>query len=375
MSNRLGKKTIPVIIGMVFVLMGTSYLLIYQKSGNQGEMSEIDGIISETVPPKNHISSQNALDLNNANGSVNEFFENDGIEISAVLPRSLQNSGTPAELDVDENGQLVVNIKVRNLFDYYLSALGEESEAELIERIKRELSVLPPDAHARATDILKGYLSYKTAMDEYLELNPVLAIESAKLSPQEIRQYEKNILSEKIRLRFIRNEHMDSETIFAFYDVEDRHDSYISALDAITDNAVLSDDERWREQEIALQQMPEWFQVQEKRKIQRSRLNSLDRAAMTAAEFNQRRLEIVGPEAAARLEALDKQRSEWDARVSAFNNEKAALEQQWGGSDSAGYLQAVEALQRQSFSETELMRIQGQEELREELLRLKQEDG
>ena len=73
------------------------------------------------------------------------------------LPRSLEGTEVDGGLAADPEGHLIVGPGVRALFDYFLSATGEEP-AELIRaRIIAEIEErLPPTAAREAIDLLLG---------------------------------------------------------------------------------------------------------------------------------------------------------------------------------------------------------------------------
>jgi len=285
-------------------------------------------------------------------------------KFSATLPKSLQYNTKPAQLDVDANGELIINVKIRNLFDYYLSAIGEETKQDLIARIENDLASLPPKAEARALEILDGYLMYKVAVDDYVTtLQNFSSPLSDTIIVEDLRRQEKEALVHKAHMRTIRSNYLDAETSEAFYGEEDRHDDYIEKLDEIRDNQNLSEDEKLDLKEKALSDMPEWFQKQEIIGIKQTRLKAMDRSSMTEAEYSAKRLEIVGPEAAARFEALDQEREIWNSRKASFFEARAELETFWGGTDNSGFEKALDKLKRDNFSDAELLRIQGQIEL------------
>jgi len=334
----------------------------FALNGNQGSQSSKE---TKTVSLGSKASSPQQSSKVESKQKVSATSQKtDKKELSTVLPASLQNTSPPTPLDIDLNGNLIVNIKIRNLFDYYLSAIGEETKEELVARIKNELASLPPKAQSRALEILEGYLAYKVAIDNYLMTTQNLSRpSSATDSRKTIQEMEKEALRHKNQMRALRVDFMDVETSEAFYGDEDRHDDYIGRLDEIKSDDTLSVQDKLNFQEDALREMPEWFQKQELRKISQIRLKTLDKKSMSQAEYAARRIEIVGPEAAARLEALDLKRANWEARKNDYYHAKDKLEEYWGGPDAPGYEQALIQLQQDKFSETELLRLQAQREL------------
>lgn len=349
---------LPAIVGGAFCLGG-----YFALSGDKSpEIAELE---TEQLPKARGGANKGPTIQRSTKPPISQYSEpSSELSLSAVLPHSLQGAGSPDDLDIDADGNLVINIKIRNLFDFYLSAIGEETLEELVARIKLDLSQLPPKAEARALDILEGYLGYKDAVDAFISTQanyskPMLG----RPSVAEIRQREKEALADKKQLRSLRSGFLDPETSEAFYGVEDRHDAYIEKMDDIRLDQEMSKEEKIERQKEALQDMPEWFQEQELRRISRARLNDLDRAAMRPEEYATKRLEIVGPAAAARLQSLDERRSAWSSRKEVYAKNRQDLEELWGGTESANYQQALEKLQKDSFSPAELLRLEGQRQL------------
>jgi len=358
MRFNLKHIALPTIVGGAFCL-GGYIALSGAKSPTTTEHK------TEVLPKAKRVSDQGATPQRPANPPISKQSEpSSEISLSTVLPHSLLGAGSPAELDIDADGNLVINIKIRNLFDFYLSAIGEESLEELVARIKLDLSRLPPKAERRALEILEGYLDYKDAVDDFIATQatyskPILG----RPSDEDIRQRERQALVLKKQMQSIRLNFLDRETIEAFYGEEDRHDAYIGEMDAIRDDQDMNAQEKLERQKEALQDMPEWFQKQELRKINKARLNELDRASMSPEDYAAKRVEIVGPAAAARLKALDERRADWSSRKETYAKNRQDLEDLWGGTENTSYQQALETLQKESFSPAELLRLEGQRQL------------
>ena len=83
-------------------------------------------------------------------------------EYAIVLPTSLRNTPMPEHLDINDDGSLIINKKILHLFEFYLSAMGEESIEVIITRIKSSLrEQLTAQALDEALHILEGYLQYR----------------------------------------------------------------------------------------------------------------------------------------------------------------------------------------------------------------------
>ena len=77
-------------------------------------------------------------------------------------PYSLKDVPDPSPLGLDQKGMLVIDHRVKNLFEHYLSALGEEPLEKVVLRIKYQLRAqLSGLALDEAIDVLEGYLQYR----------------------------------------------------------------------------------------------------------------------------------------------------------------------------------------------------------------------
>src|SRR5690625_4485414 len=80
-------------------------------------------------------------------------------------PSSLQGTKVDGHVAADANGNLVISVGIREMFDYYLSTLGEENLASVKARIALYLEQrLPQKAALQAWDLLNRYLHYRKAM-------------------------------------------------------------------------------------------------------------------------------------------------------------------------------------------------------------------
>ncbi len=289
-------------------------------------------------------------------------------DVSIELPYSLRNAGAPAPLDIDDQGNLIVNIKVRNFFDFYLSALGEETLEALTARIAGDLSTLPQQAQDRALAILNGYIGYRQAVDAFLERSAANNFSVGRRSTERAQKIA--AAEQKLKLRELRRDFFDDETIDAFFGAEDQYDDYVLARLRIEENEFVSDAQKAAEKQKLLETMPDWFQEQERVRTAVAAVRALEFEDLTPNEKARRQAALVGPEAAARLQLLDQRRAVFKSRVDAYEKAVEDLEAVYGSPGSPAYEKALNALREQSFSKPELIRLRGQRELEQERARL-----
>ena len=77
----------------------------------------------------------------------------------------MQGTDVDGEIIIDENKQLVITEGLRRLFDYFLSALGEEDEAVIYARVESYIrSHTPEPAASQAVTIFDQYVAYLKAI-------------------------------------------------------------------------------------------------------------------------------------------------------------------------------------------------------------------
>ena len=71
------------------------------------------------------------------------------------MPKSLSDTEVDGALEVDAAGNLMISRSIRQVFDYFLSAIGEEDLTTIISRIRAHIRYkLPAKAAAQAEQIL-----------------------------------------------------------------------------------------------------------------------------------------------------------------------------------------------------------------------------
>jgi lipase chaperone LimK len=85
------------------------------------------------------------------------------------LPRSLAGTRVDGDFSVDEAGRFVADRGALRLFEYFLSAEGEEPADRIRTRVAGEASQrLPADEAARALALFDRYLLYRAALADSL---------------------------------------------------------------------------------------------------------------------------------------------------------------------------------------------------------------
>lgn len=264
-----------------------------------------------------------------------------------TLPASLSGTSSPAGwAQVDSNGNLIPTSALRQLFEYYLSALGEEPLRQLVARIERELSVLDEPAHSEALNILGSYMDYKLALGDLESSYGQDAADSLLDARRRMRE-----------IHALRRTWLDAGTAEAFFAHEEAVDRFQLEQRRINGDESLTDEQRSRAVAAAEQDLP-------------APLRRAREETRRFAEYEQARQELAGDpdalkawredafgaEISQRLAEVEARQRDWDQRWQAYSQERHKL-------DSAGLAgpereAAIEDLRSRYFSGPERKRAQ-----------------
>jgi len=265
-----------------------------------------------------------------------------------ALPSSLQGTHHGVTLR-SHNQQFIITASLKDLFDYYLSAAGEDSFEDIEKRILADLArQLSGDALDQVNAIWKNYLAYKTQLVQFDQQFPANSEERQVLEQLQFLQQRQMAL---IALQDQVLTPQVAEILFAF----DRK------LDQLTlEKAELLASDLTAEQKqqglINLQaQLPIDALQGVRRNQQQQTLLLIDEdQTLTAQQKFQLRSEQVGAGAASRLQKLDEERNRWQQRIDDFKQQKKVLQN--SGLASEEYLGSLDKLYTQHFAPSEQLR-------------------
>ena len=275
------------------------------------------------------------------------------------LPKSLQGVEVDGEIIIDENKQLVVTEGLRRLFDYFLSAIGEEEEATILWRVESYIRHHTPEpAASQAVQLFGQYVAYLKALPAIEQRYGNLQLQATKNGELDL-----NVVAQQRQdVAKLREQYFDQSTISAFFGAEDDYDDYSIEMIRITQNAQLSDVQKQAAREDYISRLPE--STVKDAIVQQANLGELmarteqmkARGASPEALYQMRR-ELVGAPAAARLAQVDQEDADFDQRFTQYNAQKQQLLNQVD--DQARAQTQINQLEQQLFSETERKRLTG----------------
>jgi lipase chaperone LimK len=240
--------------------------------------------------------------------------------------------------------------ELKRLFDYYLSAVGEEGIPAITQQINRALeqSVLPGQLKA-AQLLFARYLEFKTALVE-LEKNPALGGNAL----QAIRQ--RFIAMQDLRARIFSA--AEDQGMFGFEDAYDR--DALARLE-ISQNTALSAAQK-REQLAAVDASMS-AALRDDREAPRVVIKVEDMARQMRAngasddEVYRMRAKELYPQAASRLAEVDQDELAWKNRIAAYLSERSKVLKAQADMPDSERQAALNQLQQAQFTEQERRRL------------------
>ncbi len=272
---------------------------------------------------------------------------------SPPMPSSFRGTEVDGQFQLDASGNLIVGIEVRRIFDYFLSAFGEESLKNSLSRLQTYIEQqLQEPARRQVLELLSQYLDYKRQLIQLEKDLPQMA------SLDALRQREQAVQDLRARL-------FSQEAHQAFFGQEEAYNQFNLERLALRQNPSLSETEKAaaldRLRASLPEEMQEWLAPQLQSEL-RQQTVALQAQGASAEQIRQVRLQLVGAEATERLEALDQRREQWQRRLAEFQREKAAIEAN-DGLSKTDRQNAIQRLAEQRFDERERLRLEAAEQL------------
>ncbi|WP_352310448.1 lipase secretion chaperone [Psychrobacter sp. W2-37-MNA-CIBAN-0211] len=362
MSNNRRQSFLTFISIAVIIAIVIAVILWFKPSDNKDKATEIlsssqNNAAENSQIDKPQLTSSTGVATNQGNTSFKTGLEN--------LPRSLQGTDVDGEIIIDENKQLVVTQGLRRLFDYFLSALGEEEEAVIFARVESYIRHHTPEpAASQAVAIFGKYVAYLKALPEiekrYGNLQ-LQATKSGELDLNAVAQQQQDVAK-------LRQQYFAKDTISAFFGTEDDYDDYSVEMVRINQNKQTSEAQKEAARQDYISRLPD--SVTKANIVQQANLGELmdrteqmkARGATPEALYNMRR-ELVGAPAAKRLAQVDQEDASFDQRFTQYQTQKQRLLSQ--SADQAQAQIQVNQLEQQLFDDAERKRLSGYASLQE----------
>ena len=271
------------------------------------------------------------------------------------LPRSFVGTQVDGEFHVDAAGNLLISDDIRRIFDYFLSAIGEETIQASVKRLQAYItSQLQSPAREQALALLDQYLDYKKQLVQLERDLPQLATVDAMLQREQAVQA-------------LRASIFSAEVHQAFFSGEEAYNQFTLQRLAIRHDQRLNDQQKAEALDQLRANLPEQLQdavIPQMQTELRQQTAALQAQGGSTEQIQQLRLQLVGAEATARLNELDQRRQQWSKRLDDYRQEKARIES--SGLSDSDKQSALQDIAEERFNEQERLRLAAAEELANE---------
>lgn len=275
-------------------------------------------------------------------------------EILQSLPRSLRGTDINGGFEVGPDGHLILSKANKDFFEYFLSTLGEESLEQVIDRMVALIEFrLESPAKEEAVQLLNNYIALKRAL---LDLEQEVGEGLSQYGDSPLAQHRARL----DMLSSLRTQYLGDEAASAFFGENEDFDRYMLDKMALNGNTELSDLERSEALVKLMEDAPESIKPRLEDDYQMQKLNvevaSLKASGASDEEVFQARAQVLGEDAATRLQQVETAQAQWDSRYQDYLDQKAEIESE--GLSEAAQIDQIESLQTRLFEDNEIRRVQ-----------------
>lgn len=264
--------------------------------------------------------------------------------------KSLEGTRPDGDAKAVAGEALVVDVALRNLFEYYLAAVGEKSIDDIRAETERELDrKLKPAIASQAKQLLGRYLDYKRALLE-LEKNAQLAGNASATVRARIDAMQ------QVRSRYFSA--VENAGLFGF---DDAYDLDAVARMEISQNAALTAAQKQARIAALDAAMPAALREAREAPMAVVRLEEsvvkMRQGGASDDEIYRMRAAAISPEAAARLAEVDRDESAWKSRIDVYLGERRNYLAANPALDEQTRESALAQLRQNRFSQDEQRRL------------------
>lgn len=243
-------------------------------------------------------------------------FNSEGIE--DLVDTSLSGTDFSKGFKVDSNHNLLADIAIKDLFDYFLSTLGEYDLEQVIASIQNNIrSELSEPARSQALNLLKRYIDYKIGIEE---------LQESFLAIKDDRAMVDVLISQQTEIKAYRQTYFNMEEYAAFFEHEDIQNEFLIEQLRISRDPSLSASQKQEMLSQAEKMLPEDMLETRKRSQEHALLGEQIREMKSKHASDEEifsvREEVLGSDAAMALADLDQQRELWNQRLALFSDER-----------------------------------------------------
>ncbi|WP_180174750.1 lipase secretion chaperone [Acinetobacter sp. YH01022] len=258
----------------------------------------------------------------------------------AFVSPSQQDTEVNCQLRLDNANRLIVNEQTRNCFEYFITQYGEKDLKQIQHDFKTYIQQnYKEPALGQIIDLWNRYINYREKLGDLQPSN----------IDKEDPQYYQSIFA---NMKNLRKQLFSDYEIEGLFGIEDTYHEYtLNRMTVLADKS-LTEAQKAQKLKDLFNQLPEDWKanLEQLNKLEDLRKLTADIKARggSAQDIHQMRMNLVGPEATQRLEALDEQRNDWKVKVNQYLDERDSIMKS-GMSDEAKQ-QAVQKLRTQHFN-------------------------
>ncbi|WP_349928529.1 lipase secretion chaperone [Acinetobacter sp. A1-4-2] len=258
----------------------------------------------------------------------------------AFVSRSQQDTEVNCQLRLDNANRLIVNEQTRNCFEYFITQYGEKDLKQIQHDFKTYIQQnYKEPALGQIIDLWNRYINYREKLGDLQPPN----------IDKEDPQYYQSIFA---NMKNLRKQLFSDYEIEGLFGTEDTYHEYtLNRMTVLADKS-LTEAQKAQKLKDLFNQLPEDWKanLEQLNKLEDLRKLTADIKARggSAQDIHQMRMNLVGPEATQRLEALDEQRNDWKDKVNQYLDERDSIMKS-GMSDEAKQ-KAVQKLRIQHFN-------------------------
>lgn len=260
------------------------------------------------------------------------------------LSASLQGTEIDCPIQVDKQGKLILTVGIRSCFDYFFSSLGEKSENELVSNIRQYLTAnLPAEAAKYAIYLLDQYVAYNHALKN---LTP-----ESNFTANDFNAYQRLVN----QINSFQQKFFKPEEINALFGNERNLNQFNIEQMRIYADKSLSTEQKASQISQLIDKLPESLGSGVKTAMQFQELQQLTQEIKgkggTSEDIRNMRENLLGTEAAKRLEKVDQEEAVWGQQVNSYLNERDQILKT--GMSNETKQQSVEELRKKYFGTNE----------------------
>jgi len=286
--------------------------------------------------------------------AINEklYLQDKNLLPTHTLPASLADIDSGVVLQMDKHGNLIVNSDTLDLFEFYLSAMGEEPLEQILLRIRHHIEKqLTSAAKDQAFSLLKNFVDYK------IELS-TLSTAPNNLATHEHSQLE-SLKLQKTQVSSLRAHYFSPSTYQAFFKQEETYDNFMLSQLEIRQNPLLDDAQKKQQLDAIVNDLPQEIKdtresVSRHAELYQAAQDLRDNGA-SKEDVYQLRATSLGTDAAMALAELDEKRNHWRQRLNRYAQQRDTILS--SGLTDNDRQTAIESLIQQNFSQPESIRV------------------